>query len=120
MVPQPRAAFNPEFRGREQVVACDMLSHMTRTTLILADDVMRRLRRRAADERRTLTYVVERALRLGLDAMASGRRGRVRLPSFDLGPFLLDPARRPADGSEWAAPSRRPRPPRPRLESGSR
>lgn len=85
---------------------------MIRTTLVLDDAVMARLRRRAADERRTLTEMVERALRLGLDAMASGRRGRVRLPSFDLGPFLLDPARRPAAGADpgvEALPARRPR-----------
>ena len=78
-----------------------MLTHMIRTTLILDDALMARLRRRAADERRTLTDVVDQALRLGLEALATGRRGRVQLPSFDLGPFLLDPARRaPATGGE--------------------
>lgn len=73
-----------------------MLLHMKRTTLILDDALYARLRRRAAEEGRTLTDVVERALRLGLDALASGRRGRVQLPSYDLGPFLADPARRDA------------------------
>ncbi|HET7224136.1 MAG TPA: hypothetical protein VFK69_00375 [Candidatus Eisenbacteria bacterium] len=74
---------------------------MIRTTLILDDALMARLRRRAADERRTLTEVVDQALRLGLEALATGRRGRVQLPSFDLGPFLLDPARRaPAAGGD--------------------
>ena len=54
------------------------------------------LKRRAASEGRTLTDVVERTLRLGLQALAGGRRGRVRLPSYDLGPFLTDPSDRGA------------------------
>ena len=52
------------------------------------------LKRRAAHEGRTLTEVVERLLRLGLQASAGGRRGRVHLPSFDLGPYLVNPADR--------------------------
>jgi hypothetical protein len=64
---------------------------MKRTTLILDSGLLAELRRRAADDGRTLTETVGRALRLGLDAMAPGRRGRVHLPSYDLGPFLVDP-----------------------------
>ncbi len=71
-----------------------MLTHMKRTTLVLDGALYARLKRRAADEGRTLSDVVERALRLGLDALAAGRRGRVSLPSYELGPFLVDPARR--------------------------
>ena len=71
-----------------------MLSHMKRTTLVLDAALHARLKKRAADEGRTLSEVVERALRLGLEALTSGRRGRVALPSFELGPFLVDPARR--------------------------
>jgi len=67
-----------------------MLSHMKRTTLILDAALHAELRRRAAAEGRTLTSVVERTLRLGLAATA-GRRARVALPSYDLGPFLVDP-----------------------------
>jgi len=67
---------------------------MKRTTLILDPGLYAQLRRQAADESRTLTDVVERALRLGLRALAGGRRTRVTLPSFDLGPFLVDPAER--------------------------
>jgi len=70
-----------------------MLSHMKRTTLILDPALYAELKRRAADEGRTLTEVVERLLRLGLQVVASGRRGRVRLPSYDLGPFLVSPDR---------------------------
>lgn len=79
-----------------------MLNHMKRTTLILDPALLSELRRRAAAEGRTLTDVVERTLRLGLDAGAGARRARVRLPSYDLGPFLADPARRDAGGGEGA------------------
>jgi hypothetical protein len=71
-----------------------MLLHMKRTTLILDAALHAELKRRAAVEGRTLTDVVERTLRLGLDADAPGRRSRGALPSFDLGPFLVDPADR--------------------------
>ena len=77
-----------------------MLSHMKRTTLQLESPLYAELRRRAASEGRTLTDVVERALRAGLEAGGGGRRVRITLPSYDLGPFLVDPAR----------PSRLPRP----------
>jgi plasmid stability protein len=69
-----------------------MLSHMKRTTLILDPSLYAELRRRAAAEGRTLTDVVEHALRAGLSARGAGRRARVALPSYDLGPFLADPA----------------------------
>jgi plasmid stability protein len=71
-----------------------MLSHMKRTTLILDTGIYSELKRRAARQGRTLTEVVEHTLRLGLAAEESGRRGRVRLPSYDLGPYLVDPTRR--------------------------
>ncbi len=81
-----------------------MYMHMKRTTLQLAPTLYQELRRRAAAEGRTLTDVVERALREGLHAAPAARRARVALPSYDLGPFLLDPARpgrlsRPAEES---------------------
>jgi hypothetical protein len=59
---------------------------MKRTTLLLDDELLSELRRRAATERITLTEVVERTLRLGL--AAPPRRSRIALPSYDLGPFL--------------------------------
>ena len=71
-----------------------MLMHMKRTTLLLDGSLHAELRKRAAAEGCTLTEVVDRALRMGLAAQAAGRRGRVRLPSYDLGPFLADPALR--------------------------
>jgi ribbon-helix-helix CopG family protein len=69
-----------------------MLSHMKRTTLVLDAALYAELKKRAASEGRTLTDVVERALRLGLAARPAVRRARVGLPSYDLGPFLMNPA----------------------------
>ena len=60
-----------------------MISHMKRTTLLLDNALLAELRRRAANE--------ERTLRFGLTAPAT-RRPRHTLPSYDLGPFLVDPA----------------------------
>jgi len=76
-----------------------MLLHMKRTTLLIDDALYAELRRRAAAEGRTLTEVVEGALRLGLHALAGRRRARVQLPSYDLGPFLLDPSDRGTPGA---------------------
>jgi len=76
-----------------------MLSHMKRTTLVLDPALYADLKRRAAVEGRTLTDVVEAALRAGLSAGPGGRRARVSLPSYDLGPFLLDPR----DRRRWQA-----------------
>jgi hypothetical protein len=81
-----------------------MLSHMTRTTLVLDSALYARLKRRAAEEGRTLSDVVERALRLGLEALGSRRRGRTALPSYELGPFLVDPARRETFVERLAGP----------------
>ena len=71
----------------------DMLIHMKRTTLQIDTALYAELRRRAAGEGRTLTEVLEHALRAGLAAPRDAKRPRVALPSYDLGPFLADPAR---------------------------
>lgn len=91
VVTHPR---KPEIRRLRQPYNNAMYKHMKRTTLLLDAALHADLKRRAASEGRTLTDVVERALRMGLAAMHSPHRGRVSLPSFDLGPFLTDPARR--------------------------
>lgn len=70
-----------------------MLMHMKRTTLQIAPALHTELRRLAAREGRTLTEVLERVLRAGLTAEQAPHRARVPLPSYDLGPFLVDPAR---------------------------
>jgi len=63
------------------------------------------LKRRAAAEGRTLTEVVERALRLGLHGEVAHRRARVVLPSYDLGPFRVDPADRARFSELGGAPA---------------
>ena len=75
--------------------------HMKRTTLLLDPALYAELKRRAAAEQRTLTEIVERALRAGLRG-ARGREARHAIPSYDLGPYLEDPARR----AEPEAPGR--------------
>ena len=75
-----------------------MLLHMKRTTLLLDASLYAELKRRAAREGRTLTDVVERALRLGLNAPVGARRSRIEIPSYDLGPFLVEPSDREAIG----------------------
>ena len=70
-----------------------MLLHMKRTTLQIDLALHAELRRLAAVEGRTLSEVIERTLRAGLDAAREPRRTRLALPSYDLGPFLADPAR---------------------------
>jgi len=77
-----------------------MLSHMKRTTLLLDSSLYAELRRVAAAESRTLTEVVERALRRGLAAPDAPRRRRVTLPSYDLGPFLVRPGAGDLPGEE--------------------
>jgi hypothetical protein len=71
-----------------------MLPHMKRTTLVLDTALYRELKRCAADEGRTLAEVVERTLRAGMRAPAAHRHPRREVPSYDLGPFLVDPSRR--------------------------
>ena len=87
-----------------------MLSHMKRTTLLLDPGLYAELKRRAAAAGRTLTEVVEHHLRLGIQAGSSVRRGRVRLPSYDLGPFLIDPSDRDAIAARLAGPPEKPAP----------
>jgi hypothetical protein len=70
---------------------------MKRTTLLIEAALYAELKRRAAAEQRTLTEVVERALRAGLRA-PRGRAPRRTIPSYDLGPYLVDPARRGGPG----------------------
>ena len=77
-----------------------MLTHMKRTTLLLDTALYAELKRRAAAEQRTLTEIVERTLRAGLRG-ARRRDVRHAIPSYDLGPYLENPARRDAPaGSE--------------------
>jgi hypothetical protein len=64
---------------------------MQRTTLSLEDDVARKLRRRAADERKSLAHTVNDLLRLALrEPAAANDARRVRLKVYDVGAVLVD------------------------------
>lgn len=51
-----------------------------RTTIRLRDDLLKRAKKRAAAEHRTLTSVVEEGVTLALAGPARTRRGRIELP----------------------------------------
>jgi hypothetical protein len=51
-----------------------------RTTLNINDDLLRRAKKRAADEQRTLTSLFEEGLTIVLSAPKPGRRKSVSLP----------------------------------------
>jgi hypothetical protein len=51
-----------------------------RTTIRLNDDLLKRAKKRAADEGRTLTSLIEDGLVLILSKAKASRRGRVELP----------------------------------------
>jgi hypothetical protein len=66
-----------------------------RTTLVIDDALFHELKRRAAEQKRTLSQVTHEALRRGLAPVRSSkRRKRVRLPSFALGRPKVDLADR--------------------------
>ena len=51
-----------------------------RTTIRLSDDLLRKVRKKAAEEGRTLTSLVEEGLKTVLIERKQERRSRVRLP----------------------------------------
>ena len=51
-----------------------------RTTIRLRDDLLRRAKKRAAEERRTLTSLVEEGIRLALSVPRNKRGPRIALP----------------------------------------
>ena len=64
-----------------------------KTTLIISDDLFRRLKRRAVETRQSLSSLVETLLRKGL-SQTSIQRPLPKLPSFDMGRPLVDIADR--------------------------
>lgn len=73
-----------------------MVLHI-KTTLNIDDTVMARLRREAARQNKTMSELVEAALRLLLQAKpARGKKKLPPLPSFDGGKPLVDVADRNA------------------------
>ena len=67
-----------------------------KTTLIINDGIMRRLKQRAAAEKRTLSELVEAALRLLLDFTRKKADKLPPLPSFSGGEHLVDISNRDA------------------------
>jgi hypothetical protein len=53
---------------------------MRRTTIRLRDDLLRRAKRRAAEEQRTLTSLIEEGVSLVLARPAGRRRSPTRMP----------------------------------------
>ena len=60
-----------------------MIFHM-KTTLNIPDEIMRQLKKKAADTGRTLSEVVAEAIRKGLESKAPKKKFK-GLPSFSLG-----------------------------------
>ena len=73
-----------------------MVFHM-KTTLMIDDNTMRRLREEAAKRKTTISQLVEAALRLFLEnEKEKKRRGYTPLPAFSLGGAFVDIADREA------------------------
>ena len=72
-----------------------MVSHM-KTTLVIDDKVMKRLREEAARRGATISELVEAALRLLLEAPSGKRPKPAPLPTHDLGGAYVDIADREA------------------------
>jgi hypothetical protein len=60
-----------------------------KTTLIIPDLVFRELKKRAIDRNATVSELATEYLRRGLDERPKPK-GRLRLPSFKMGPPLID------------------------------
>lgn len=73
----------------------DMVFHM-KTTLVISDAVMARLREEAARQDKTISELVESALRLLLDSRRDEWPKLSSLPSFKLGGAHVDVANREA------------------------
>ncbi|MGH7477139.1 MAG: ribbon-helix-helix protein, CopG family [Longimicrobiales bacterium] len=68
-----------------------------KTTLIIADELMHRLRVEAAEQGRTISELVEAALRLLLERRPAQAAAELPpLPVFDGGPYLVNVASRDA------------------------
>lgn len=68
----------------------DMISHMTRTTLILQDRRLADLKRLAAERGETLSSLVDQFLAEGLSRSRAPKRRLTRLPAFRMGEPLVD------------------------------
>lgn len=66
-----------------------MVFHM-KTTLVIDDKIMRRLREEAARQNKTISQLVETSLRIMLEPKKDVRTESQPLPVFDLGGAYLD------------------------------
>jgi hypothetical protein len=73
-----------------------MVFHMAKTTLVIDDQVMRRLRQEAVRQGRTISELVEAALRLMLERGRTPAADLSPLPAFEGGRPLVDVADREA------------------------
>ena len=67
---------------------------MAKTTLVIDDGILRQLRREAARQGRTMSELVEAALRLLLETRRTSPPEPPELPSFDGGRVYVDVADR--------------------------
>ena len=66
-----------------------------RTTLIIEDQLFRELKKRAAEEKRSLSEVTQEVLRLGLARRQPARQAkRMKLRAYSMGKPLIDVADR--------------------------
>lgn len=71
------------------------MGQMRRTTLVLDQNLFAALRRMAAEQTRTLSGVVNEAIRIGLQQLRKPpARKTIHLPSYHMGPFLINVADR--------------------------
>ena len=67
-----------------------MISHMTRTTVILQDRRLADLKRLAAERGETLSSLVDQFLAEGINRSRAPRRRLTRLPAFRMGAPLVN------------------------------
>lgn len=95
------ATWRPNFESGTEKASCmvigdsDIVFHM-KTTLVIDDEVMRRLKAEAARRGTTISRLVEAALRALLDGNTTKGSELPPLPSFDLGAASVDVADRDA------------------------
>ncbi len=92
---RPEGRQNCGARGLTYFLPYGMVFHM-KTTLVIDDRVMRRLKQEAARQGRTISELVEAALRLMLERSRVNSSKLPPLPVHDLGKMLVDVADREA------------------------
>ena len=71
------------------------LDHMARTTIILDDEIQKKLKKKALKEGKTVTELIKNYVRAGLNRQElRAKPKKISLPSFSMGEPLIDPADR--------------------------